>query len=133
MSRTTASSSCRCLSSMSSVRIKPRCANELIVWRLTSAIGIVDIRHGGGGGVIDRQRTQATDRRDPGGDVTAGKAMDNRYVQSALPLGQCLFFERSERSPRNPDPEPADLLQSRIPRPRLRPRSSWQRAGREAA
>ena len=81
---------------------------------------VVDIRNRSVCCIIDRQRTQATDRGDPGGDVTAGKAMDNGYVQSFFPLGQCLLFKLSRCAPRYPDPESADLLQGCIPRLRLR-------------
>ena len=94
MSRTTTSSSCRCLSSMSSVSIKFRCANELIVCRRTSAIGVFDVSDGSGCRVVDRQRAQASDGGDPGGDIAAGKAVDDRDVEPAFPLRQCLLLDR---------------------------------------
>ena len=75
--------------------------------------GVVDISDRTCRGVIDRQRAQAGDRGDPGGDIAAGQAMDDRDVKPAFPLGQRLFFDGSQRAARNPDPEPADLLQAR--------------------
>ena len=118
MSRMTASSSCKCFSSMSWVRTRLR-QNELMVCRLTSATGSSTYATAAAAassmGSFPRQVTVATRVR----DIPAGEAGNDRQVDPAFPLGQCLFFERGEGPAGNPNPEVADLAQGCIPWLRL--------------